>query len=79
MDIAARRDDPAVEEMARSIYSLFPRCMRCGALIARYEDADVRVLSHRVVHRVSCSPEAGDASQRVQDGSGLSTGMPGDG
>jgi hypothetical protein len=55
MDIAARRDDPAVEEMARSIFTMFPRCMRCGELIARYEDADVRVLTHRVVHRVRCA------------------------
>ena len=66
MDIAARPDDPAVEEMARSIYALFPRCMRCGEPIARYEDADVRILSHRVVHRTVCesretrAPEAGD-------------------
>jgi hypothetical protein len=68
MDIAARHDDPAVEEMARSIYTMFPRCMRCGEPIARYEDADVRVLTHRVVHRANC-----------QDGRGLSTGMPGEG
>jgi hypothetical protein len=54
MDIAARPDDPAVEEMARSIFTMFPRCMRCGELIARYEDADVRVLSHRVVHKTAC-------------------------
>lgn len=54
MDIAARSDDPAVDEMARSIFALFPRCMRCGELIARYEDADVRILSHRVVHRQPC-------------------------
>jgi hypothetical protein len=68
MDIAARPDDPAVEEMARSIFTMFPRCMRCGEVIARYEDADIRVLSHRVVHNQPC-----------YDGSGLSTGIPGDG
>jgi hypothetical protein len=56
MDIAARPDDPAVEELARSIFALFPRCMRCGEPIARYEDADVRILSHRVVHREPCAP-----------------------
>jgi hypothetical protein len=55
MDIAARPDDPAVEEMARSIYALFPRCMRCGEAIPRYEDADIRILSHRVVHRGACA------------------------
>ena len=54
MDIAARPDDPAIEEMARSIYTMFPRCMRCGELIPRFEDADVRILSHRVVHRIEC-------------------------
>jgi hypothetical protein len=71
MDIAARPDDPVVEEMARSIFSLVPRCMRCGETIARYEDADIRVLTHRVVHREKCEAR--------QDGSGLSTGIPGEG
>lgn len=54
MDIAARSNDPAVEEMARSIYTMFPRCMRCGEPIAQYEDADVRILTHRVVHKRAC-------------------------
>ena len=54
MDIASRPDDPAVEELARSIFALFPRCVRCGDAIERYEDADVRILSHRVVHRARC-------------------------
>jgi hypothetical protein len=58
MDIASRPDDPAVEEMARSIFALFPRCMRCGEAIPRYEDADVRILSHRVVHRTPCAAAA---------------------
>ena len=73
MDIAARREDPAVEELARSIYTMFPKCMRCGEPIARFEDADIRVLSHRVVHRGKC------AAEDAQDESGLSTGIPGDG
>ena len=55
MDIAARYDDPAIEELARSIYTMFPRCMRCGEPIARYEDADVRIMTHRVIHRVRCA------------------------
>jgi hypothetical protein len=55
MDIAARYDDPAIEELARSIFTMFPRCMKCGELIARFEDADVRVLTNRVVHR-ACVP-----------------------
>jgi hypothetical protein len=58
MDIASRPDDPAVEEMARSIFALFPRCMRCGEAIARYEDADIRILTHRVVHRHKCTDGA---------------------
>ena len=77
MDIAARYDDPAVEEMARSIYTMFPRCMRCGEPIARYEDADVRILSHRVVHRLRCAEE--EAAEERQLGDGRSTGMPRDG
>jgi hypothetical protein len=63
MDIAARHDDPEVEALARSIYTMFPRCMRCGVAIARYEDADVRILSHRVVHRGKCAAEE-DAAPR---------------
>lgn len=57
MDIAARPDDPAIDEMARAIYTMFPRCMRCGETIARYEDADVRILTHRVVHKGKCAAE----------------------
>ena len=57
MDIAARPDDPDVDELARSIYALFPRCMRCGGTIHRYEDADVRILTNRVVHRGRCAGE----------------------
>jgi hypothetical protein len=55
MDIAARPDDPALDELARSIYAMFPRCMRCGESIPRYEDADGRILTHRVVHRDACA------------------------
>ena len=62
MDIAARPDDPAIDEMARLIYAMFPRCMRCGEPIARYEDADVRILTHRVVHRGECAGSAGSAA-----------------
>jgi hypothetical protein len=64
MDIASRPNDPAVDEMARSIYALFPRCMRCGEAIPRYEDADVRILSHRVVHRGKCAAQE-DAAANV--------------
>jgi len=60
MDIASRPKDPAIEEMARSIYALFPRCMRCGNPIANYEDADIRILTHRVVHRGACADAEDD-------------------
>ena len=73
MDITARHGDPALDEVARSIFALFPRCMRCGEMIARYEDADVRILTNRVVHRGQC------AADEDQGESGLSTGIPGDG
>jgi len=69
MDIAARYDDPELEELARSIFTMFPRCMKCGQPIDKFEDADVRVLTNRVVHRRDCA----------YDGKGLSTGTPGDG
>jgi hypothetical protein len=54
VDIRSRPTDPEVEQLARSIYSMFPRCMRCGKPIGSYEEADVRILSHRVVHRERC-------------------------
>jgi len=66
MDIAARPDDPALEEMARSIYTMFPRCMRCGEAIERYEDADVRILSHRVVHRGRCAADEDKAAAALE-------------
>ena len=55
MDIRSRPADPAVEELARSIYAMFPKCMRCGQPIDSYDEADVRILSHRVVHRGECA------------------------
>jgi hypothetical protein len=55
VDIRSRPADPAVEELARSIYAMFPKCMRCGLAIASYDDADVRILSHRVVHKGECA------------------------
>ena len=55
MDILAKPNDPAVEELARSIYALFPRCMRCGEAIESYDHADVRILTNRVVHRDRCA------------------------
>jgi hypothetical protein len=59
VDIRSRPTDPEVEQLARSIYAIFPKCMRCGQPIASYEDADVRILSHRVVHRERCDRPTG--------------------
>jgi hypothetical protein len=64
VDIRSRPADPAVEELARSIYAMFTRCMRCGEPIASYADADVRILSHRVVHRGECARSEDAAEQR---------------
>jgi hypothetical protein len=63
VDIRSRPTDPAVEELARSIYAMFPKCMRCGENIADYADADVRILSHRVVHRGACARQEDGAEQ----------------
>lgn len=69
MDLASRPNDPAVEELARAIYTMFPRCMRCGEAIASYEEADIRILTQRVVHREPCSApdDAGRASGRQRN------------
>jgi hypothetical protein len=56
VDIRARPSDPEVELLARQIFAMFPRCMKCGQPIASFEDADVRILSHRVVHKAACGP-----------------------
>jgi hypothetical protein len=53
--LAAHDDDPLLEELARTVFELFPDCIRCGKRIARVEDADVRLLRNRLVHRVACS------------------------
>ena len=62
MQLLARHDDPVLETIARSVYALFPRCVRCGEGIARFEDADVRILANRVVHRSPCHP-----AERIAD------------
>jgi hypothetical protein len=55
VDIRARPDDPEVDLLARQIFAMFPKCMKCGQPIGAFEDADIRILSHRVVHRTRCS------------------------
>jgi hypothetical protein len=54
VDIRSRPADPAVEQLARQIFAMFPKCMKCGRVIETFEDADIRVLSHRVVHKGMC-------------------------
>lgn len=54
LPLSAHADDPILDTIARSIFTLFPRCMKCGARIERYEDAEVRILANRVVHRGAC-------------------------
>ena len=54
MPLFSRHGDPFVDQIARDTYALFPHCQRCGARIEHFEEADVRVLVQRVVHRRSC-------------------------
>ena len=49
-----RYNDPILDTIARSIFAFFPRCRECGEPITRFEDADVRILTQRVVHRDRC-------------------------
>jgi hypothetical protein len=53
--LAAHDDDPLLDELARAVFEMFPECIRCGRRIERVEDADVRLLRNRLVHRVACS------------------------
>lgn len=57
LPLSAHADDPILDTIARSIFTLFPRCMKCGERIERYEDAEVRILANRVVHRAECAGE----------------------
>jgi len=54
MPIFSRHRDPMLEQIAHDTFALFPNCHRCGQRISRLEDADVRVLVQRVVHRGGC-------------------------
>jgi len=54
--LSGRHDDPKLEQLARETFAMFPNCHRCGQVIARFEDADIRVHSQRVVHRSACPP-----------------------
>jgi hypothetical protein len=68
MPISGRHDDPILEQFARDTFALFPICRRCGQRISRFEEADVRVHSQRVVHRMACPPlDATDADLPADD------------
>ena len=56
MVLSGRHDDPKLEQLARDVFAMFPNCHRCGQIIARFEDADIRVHMQRVVHRGQCPP-----------------------
>lgn len=58
--IVANRRDPLLEQIALTVYELFPDCVRCGRRIERLADADVRVFRNRLVHRGEC-PGGADA------------------
>jgi hypothetical protein len=54
MPLFSRHGDPLLDQIARDTFALFPNCHRCGRRIERIEEADVRVLVQRVVHRHRC-------------------------
>jgi hypothetical protein len=68
MPLFSRRGDPMLDQIARDTFALFPNCHRCGQRVARFEDADVRVLVQRIVHRGPC-PVAGPPDDAFDDAS----------
>jgi len=54
MVFSGRSNDPKLDQLARDVFAMFPKCQRCGQTIATFEDADVRVHVQRVVHRGHC-------------------------
>ena len=56
MALSGRANDPKLEQLARDVFAMFPQCHRCGQTIARFEEADVRVHTQRIVHRGECPP-----------------------
>jgi hypothetical protein len=60
-----RYNDPILETIARSIHAFFPRCRECGEPIELFEDAEVRIHTHRVVHRRGCALQKATA---LEDG-----------
>jgi hypothetical protein len=65
MPLFSRHGDPMLDQIARDTFALFPNCHRCGGRIEHLEDADVRVLVQRVVHRGACpAPAAAVEAER---------------
>ena len=64
MRLFSRRGDPILDVIARETFALFPRCQRCGHPIERFEEADVRVLALRVVHRAPCPVAAANSEEQ---------------
>ena len=60
-----------LDQIARETFAMFPHCHRCGCRIAQFEEADVRVLVIRVVHRGECPVTVGDASVDPPDGNAV--------
>ncbi|MDB4882302.1 MAG: hypothetical protein JWL95_1068 [Gemmatimonadetes bacterium] len=58
MALSGRPNDPKLDQLARDVFAMFPQCHRCGRTVERFEDADVRVLVQRVVHRGHCPAPA---------------------
>ncbi len=56
MPIFSRHRDPMLDQIARDTFALFPNCHRCGRPVEQFEEADVRILVQRVVHRGQCPP-----------------------
>ena len=67
MPLSTHYDDPILDDIARVVFALFPSCMRCGRRIERFEDADLLVHIHRVVHRRYCPRFFTPSAVRPQD------------
>jgi len=50
-----------LDRLAREVFVLFPRCVRCGERIEDFEDADVRIFAFRVQHKMKCSASRAEA------------------
>jgi len=60
---APTRHHAALELLAREIHLLFPRCVRCGARVERFEDAEVKLFGFRVFHR-NCGEQSARFAER---------------